>query len=150
LLAAQEQSDLEEGERNQLISMVMESSPAREIPKNFLEQSISLVERSSLKMGPVVKEVRRRLVGAPPTEDKDKKNQSLNKEIDKIFASHDLDANGKLNIKEAKPLIQKVVYDNFGLESGEASDALIMDMFAEMDQNLDGLVTKEELMVHLK
>lgn len=44
--------------------MVKESSPAREIPKNFLEQSISLVERSSLKMFPVVREVRRRLVNS--------------------------------------------------------------------------------------
>mgnify|MGYP006922971203 CR=1 FL=1 len=48
--------------------MVLESTPAREIPKNFLEQSISLVERSSLKMHPVVREVRRRVVNSeiPP------------------------------------------------------------------------------------
>ena len=81
--------------------MVLDSSPAREIPKNFLEQSISLVERSSLKMGPVVKEVRKRLVGAAPEKEKGDKNaanQSLTKEIDKIFASFDLDANGKINI----------------------------------------------------
>ena len=96
---------MEEVERNQLISMVMDSSPARDIPKNFLEQSISLVERSSLKMGPVVKEVRKRLVGAPPSQDKGEKNQSLSKEIDKIFASFDVGANGKLEIKKAKPLI---------------------------------------------
>lgn len=37
LQAAQEQSDLEEDEREQIISMVLESSPAKEIPKNFLE-----------------------------------------------------------------------------------------------------------------
>jgi len=69
LIAAQEQSDLEDNERLQLISMVMDSSPAKEIPKNFLEQSISLVERSSLKMYPVIREVRRRLVNSevPPT-----------------------------------------------------------------------------------
>ena len=35
LIAAQEQSDLEENERNQLISMVLESSPVKEIPKNL-------------------------------------------------------------------------------------------------------------------
>lgn len=47
--------------------MVLDSSPAKQIPKDFLEQSISLVERSSLKMCPVVKEVRKRLVNAPKT-----------------------------------------------------------------------------------
>ena len=51
----------------QLISMVLESSPAKEIPKNFLEQSISLVERSSLKMHPVIREVRRRVVNSEIT-----------------------------------------------------------------------------------
>ena len=96
---------MEEVERNQLISMVMDSSPAKEIPKNFLEQSISLVERSSLKMGPVVKEVRKRLVGAIPQPDKVEKNQSLTKEVDKLFASFDLEANGKLEIKKARPMI---------------------------------------------
>lgn len=55
---------MEDAERVQLISMVLESSPAKEIPMNFLEQSISLVERSSLKMFPVVREVRRRLVNS--------------------------------------------------------------------------------------
>ena len=64
LLAAQEQSDLEEAERVQLISMVLDSSPAKEIPKNFLERSVSLVERSSLKMHPVVREVRRRMINS--------------------------------------------------------------------------------------
>ena len=53
--------------------MVLESSPVKEIPKNFLEQSISLVERSSLKMGPVVKEVSKRLVGAPVVPEKNDK-----------------------------------------------------------------------------
>lgn len=47
--------------------MVLESSPAKEIPKNFLEQSISLVERSSLKMHPVIREVRRRVVNSEIT-----------------------------------------------------------------------------------
>ena len=65
LQAAHEQSDLEDDERSQIIKMVLESSPAREIPKNFLEESISLVERSALKLYPVVKEVRRRFAGAP-------------------------------------------------------------------------------------
>ena len=55
--------------------MVLDSSPAKEMPKNFLEQSISLVERSSLKMFPVVREVRRRLVNSeipPATDNADK------------------------------------------------------------------------------
>lgn len=75
LLAAQEQSDLEDAERVQLISMVMDSFPVKEIPKNFLEQSISLVERSSLKMFPVIREVRKRVVNSevtPSPEDADK------------------------------------------------------------------------------
>jgi hypothetical protein len=64
LQAAQEQSDLEDDEREQIISMVLDSSPAKEMPKNFLEMSISLAERLSLKLCPVVKEVRKHLVGA--------------------------------------------------------------------------------------
>ena len=44
--------------------MVLDSSPAKEIPKNFLERSVSLVERSSLKMHPVVREVRRRMINS--------------------------------------------------------------------------------------
>ena len=76
LLAAQEQSDLEDTERLQLIQMVLESSPAKELPKNFLEQSISLVERSSLKMYPVVREVRRRVVNSEvPAAKEEKQNR---------------------------------------------------------------------------
>ena len=56
-------------------------------------------------MGPVVKEVRKRLVGAIPQPDKVEKNQSLTKEVDKLFASFDLEANGKLEIKKARPMI---------------------------------------------
>ena len=39
---------------------------------NFLEQSISLVERSSLKMFPVVREVRKRVVNSEIPADNDK------------------------------------------------------------------------------
>ena len=58
--------------------MVLESTPAREIPKNFLEQSISLVERSSLKMHPVVREVRRRVVNSeiPAAKEENKQQTS--------------------------------------------------------------------------
>lgn len=63
LQAAHEQSDLEEDERTQIIQMVMNSTPTKEIPRDFLDESISLVERSSLKIYPVVMEVCRRLVG---------------------------------------------------------------------------------------
>ena len=68
---------MEDAERVQLISMVLESSPAKEIPMNFLEQSISLVERSSLKMFPVVREVRRRLVNSEiaPKSDENQQDQ---------------------------------------------------------------------------
>ena len=90
LMAAQEQSDLEDMERVQLIQMVKESSPAREIPKNFLEWSISLVERSSLKLCPVIKEVRKRIVGAKKEEekDKDKKNSDSGAEETKTSKLH--------------------------------------------------------------
>ena len=65
--------------------MVLESTPAQEIPKHFLEQSISLVERSSLKMLPVVREVRRRVVNSevPPADyDKKKKHHNSSAEND--------------------------------------------------------------------
>lgn len=63
LQAAQEQSDLEDDERQQIIQLIKNSTPTKELPKGFLEQSISLVERSSLKLFPVVKEVVKRLAG---------------------------------------------------------------------------------------
>lgn len=63
--------------------MVLESSPAKELPKNFLEQSISLVERSSLKMYPVVREVRRRVVNSevPPAKEEKQNRKNENGEL---------------------------------------------------------------------
>ena len=52
---------------------------------NFLEQSISLVERSSLKMFPVVREVRRRLVNseiAPKPDENNKQDQQKQRKED--------------------------------------------------------------------
>jgi tetratricopeptide (TPR) repeat protein len=66
LQAANEQSDLDDDERAQIVQMILSSTPTRELPKHFLEQSISLVERSSLKLYPVVKEVCKRLAGQEP------------------------------------------------------------------------------------
>lgn len=63
LQAAQDQSDLEDEERIQIIHLIKNSTPTRQLPSSFLEQSISLVERSSLKLYPVVKEVCGRLAG---------------------------------------------------------------------------------------
>lgn len=73
LQAAQEQSDLEDDERDHIIQLILDSSPAKKLPKNFLEQSISLAERLSIKMCPVIKEVLKRLVGAPPLSQGEKK-----------------------------------------------------------------------------
>jgi len=54
--------------------LIKNSTPTKELPKCFLEQSISLVERSSLKLYPVVREVVKRLAGQetlpPPGEDR--------------------------------------------------------------------------------
>lgn len=79
---------MEDTERLQLIQMVLESSPAKELPKNFLEQSISLVERSSLKMYPVIREVRRRLVNSeiPPA----KEEKPANRRNEHDFSGGDL------------------------------------------------------------
>jgi len=52
------------------VAMILDSSPAKEIPKNFLEKSISLIERSSLKLMPVVREVRKRMAGEAYVKDK--------------------------------------------------------------------------------
>ena len=58
-----EQSEIEDDERVEIIKLIKESKETSELPKQFLEQSISLVERSSLKLYPVVKEVCKRLAG---------------------------------------------------------------------------------------
>ena len=65
--------------------MVLDSSPAKEIPKNFLEQSISLAERLSIKLCPVVKEVRKRIVGAPPQINFERKRKSDDMNLDQIM-----------------------------------------------------------------
>jgi len=51
----------------------LDSSPAKKLPKSFLEQSISLAERLSIKICPVIKEVLKRIVGAPPLSQGEKK-----------------------------------------------------------------------------
>ena len=80
--------------------MVLESTPAREIPKNFLEQSISLVERSSLKMHPVVREVRRRVVNSEiPAKEEKEANLSQNQQ----------DEDGEKEEEEEKPDMRSVL-----------------------------------------
>ena len=152
LIAAQEQSDLEENERAQLISMVLDSSPVKEIPKNFLEQSISLVERSSLKMGPVVKEVRKRLVGAVAIPEKSDKasTQSIGKKVDKIFENFEQDVNGKVHILQAKHRIQQLIFEQLGLETGDGSETRMSDIINQMHSNLDGFISRDELVKQLK
>ena len=51
-------------------------------------------------MGPVVKEVRKRLVGAPSMPEKQDKGSShnLTKKVDKVFESYDQDQDGKISI----------------------------------------------------
>lgn len=48
---------------------MLDSSPAKQIPKNFLEKSVSLIERSSQKLLPVVSAVRKRMAGEPYVKD---------------------------------------------------------------------------------
>ena len=116
LLAAQEQSDLEDTERLQLIQMVLESSPAKELPKNFLEQSISLVERSSLKMYPVIREVRRRVVNSeiPPAKEEKQANRRNENDFERDFSGNDLSSE-KVNpeadedMEEEKPDMRSVL-----------------------------------------
>jgi len=113
LLAAQEQSDLEDAERIQLISMVMDSSPARDIPKNFLEQSISLVERSSLKMFPVIREVRRRVVNSeiaqPANQEGVEKQQKQRKESKTLDNSSEKAVDDDDDLEEDKPDMRSVL-----------------------------------------
>ena len=92
--------------------MVLESSPAKELPKNFLEQSISLVERSSLKMYPVIREVRRRVVNSEIPPVKDEKQANRRNEHD--FSGGDLSsekANPDVDedLEEEKPDMRSVL-----------------------------------------
>ena len=76
LAAAEEQSDLDDDERRDIIKLILDSSPAKKLPQNFLEQSISLAERLSIKMCPVIQEVRKRLVGAPAPDKKEVRDET--------------------------------------------------------------------------
>ncbi len=82
--------------------MVLDSSPVKEIPKNFLEQSISLVERSSLKMFPVLREVRRRVVNSEIPAEPEKKNKEVDKSEQKGLDDDD-------DIEEEKPDMRSVL-----------------------------------------
>lgn len=42
---------------------VRENSPVRDIPYNILEESISMIERTALKLLPIMKELGNRLAG---------------------------------------------------------------------------------------
>ena len=75
---------------------------------------------------------------------------SLSQKVDALFVAADVNQDGKLNLKEAKPMIQKVAAELLGMEDGDAGDAMLKNMFEEMDSNSDGMVTKEELLEHLK
>lgn len=49
--------------RDELIEMLLNSTPAKEYPKDFLNRSVSLVEKSALTLGPVVHELCKRMAG---------------------------------------------------------------------------------------
>jgi hypothetical protein len=42
---------------------IRENSPVRDIPYNILEESISMIERTALKLLPIMKELGSRLAG---------------------------------------------------------------------------------------
>lgn len=62
--AAMSSEDKAEQEmREELIEMLLNSTPAKEYPKDFLNKSVSLVEKSALTLGPVVQELCKRMAG---------------------------------------------------------------------------------------
>ena len=75
---------------------------------------------------------------------------NLNQKVDALFEAAGTTADGKLDIKEAKPMLQKLAQDLLGMDEGEASDALMKNLFDEIDTNQDGKVEKGELLEHLK
>ena len=103
-------------------------------------------------MGPVVKEVRKRLVGAPVVPEKNDKasTQSLNKKVEKVFESFEQDINGKISIQQAKHRIQQLIFDQLGLETGDGSETRMSDIINDMYSNLDGFISKDELIKQLR
>ena len=56
--------------------------------------------------------------------------------VDALFVAADKNVNkedGKLEIKEARPMIQKIAAELLGVEDGEGSDDFLKDMFEELD-----------------
>jgi hypothetical protein len=43
--------------------LIKENSPVKDIPPNILEESISMIERTALKLLPIMKELGNRLAG---------------------------------------------------------------------------------------
>lgn len=103
---------MEEDEREHIIQLILDSSPAKKLPKTFLEQSISLAERLSIKMCPVIKEVRKRLVGAPVL-DKKKGDET---DLDRVLMPKNKDANLSVNA------IKAIGMDTSAIESAAPKD----------------------------
>lgn len=128
LQAAQEQSDLEEDEREHIIQLILDSSPAKKLPKTFLDQSISLAERLSIKMCPVIKEVRKRLVGAQPS-------QTTKKGDDTEFEKVLMPKQGDVNLSAAA--INAIGMDTSAIETSVPKEQKPYEDQEEDEDDLD-------------
>ena len=50
---------------------------------------------------------------------------NLNQKVDALFEAAGTAQEGKLSIKEAKPMLNKLAVDLLGMEDGEASEAMM-------------------------
>ena len=67
--------------------------------------------------------------------------------VDKWFEQLDTHKTGNIGYEQIKPYIQKHLAEDLEIDGG---DAMQFDTFLMMDKNSDDLISKEELMEHIK
>jgi len=86
---------------------VRENSPVRDIPYNILEESISMIERTALKLLPIMKELGNRLAGTQGKKGLQAFHTAANNEESKVGEeAEDIDK-GKLKDRIKKKLQKK-------------------------------------------
>ena len=109
---------------------IRENSPVRDIPFNILEESISMIERTALKLLPIMKELGNRLAGTS-------KAKGL-----QVFHTNAVENSIETkNLSEQKNLLQehlrsKKANNDRGLLEDESED--IKDVDLEIKEKLDG------------
>ena len=75
---------------------------------------------------------------------------NLSQKVDAMFEAAGTKSDGKLDMKEHKPMLSKMAADLLGIDEGESVEAATKKIYDEIEANQGGKVTKDELLEYLK